>query len=116
MNRLSVSLLSPAHRFEWCCDGYYGWLEVPLAVLHALDFTPTSPRSRLDVERGVAWLDDGDFSKSDMDRFAAAWKDATGATLLYNYNKLSTHHRCPADEHPIRQFPIFSLDLLTNPA
>lgn len=112
-----ISSLDVTHRFEWSCDGYYGWLEVPLAVLHALDFTPTSELSRIDMKRKVGWLDDGDgFSGNDMDRFAAAWKRATGATLLYNYNKLSTHPRCPADEHPIRQFPIFSLDLLTIPA
>ena len=111
--------LDPDHRFEWCCDGYYGWLEVSLADLHALAFTPTSHRSRLDMKRGVVWLndeDDGDFGKSDMDRFADKWKAATGANCLWNYNKLSTDPRCPDDEHPIRQFPIFSLDLLTNPA
>lgn len=119
MTHLSVassSHLDPTHRFEWSCDGYYGWLEVPLAVMEALDFTPTSKHTRLDVERGVAWLDDGDGKVGDMDRFADKWKAATGATLLYNYHGLSTHPRCPADEHPIRQFPIFSLDLLTNPA
>ena len=111
-----ISSLNPAHRFEWSCDGYYGWLEVPLDILRLVDFTPTSERSRLDVKRGVAWLSDEDFHKSDMDLFAAMWEAATGATLLYNYNKLSTHPRCPDDEHPIRQFPIFSLDLLATPA
>jgi len=110
--------LDPSHRFEWSHDSYDGWLEVPLSILRALDFTPTSELSYLDIKRGVVWLDDRppDFNGGDLDRFAQKWEAATGVDLLYNYNKLSTDPRCPAAEHPIRQFPIFSLDLLANPA